>query len=238
MLTRAHGAGLKVHAWVNVNLVSDASPPTARTHLVYTHPEWLMVPRPLAADLARMNPRHPEYLKRLSDYARAHSDRVEGIFLSPLRPGAVDHTIKIIGDIASRYAVDGIHLDYIRFPNDEFDYSAQALQEFRSFIVSGLSGAERREYSDRARGRPLFYTEMFPQRWQEFRRARLTDLLTKIRSTVKTAPARHADHAVFRMPPTPRRAVPTVGHVARGRLLVRLRWPARPMPRFPAQVAT
>ena len=49
-----------------------------------------------------------------------------------------------------------------------------------------MSRAERRDYAKRARGRPLFYTEMFPQRWQEFRRARLTALVTKIRATVKT----------------------------------------------------
>jgi uncharacterized lipoprotein YddW (UPF0748 family) len=186
MLERAHRAGLKVHAWINVNLVSDAEPPSSRRHIVYAHPEWLMVPRPLAEELARMNPRNAGYLKRLSEYARSRDDRVEGIFLSPIHKGAVDHTIRVVGDVVSRYDVDGIHLDYIRFPNDEFDYSAEVLDEFRSEITSRLTGDERREYASRARGRPLFYTEMFPQRWQEFRRSRLTLLLTKIRSTVKS----------------------------------------------------
>ena len=110
---------------------------------------------------------------------------MEGIFLSPIHKGAADHVIKVIGDIVSRYDVDGIHLDYIRFPNDEFDYSAETLDAFRADVTSRSSGAERREYASRARGRPLFYTEMFPQGWQEFRRARLTALLTRIRSTVK-----------------------------------------------------
>ncbi|HET9468926.1 MAG TPA: family 10 glycosylhydrolase [Vicinamibacterales bacterium] len=185
MLERAHRANLKVHAWVNVNLISDAEPPAARKHIVYQHPEWLMVPRPLAEDLARMNPRNSQYLRRLSEYAKARSDRVEGIFLSPVHKGAVDHATRVIGDIVSRYDVDGIHLDYIRFPNDEFDYSADALDEFRADVTTRMTGSERREYASRARGRPLFYTEMFPQRWQEFRRARVTTLLTRIRSTVK-----------------------------------------------------
>ena len=185
MLERAHRAGLKVHAWVNVNLVSDAEPPAALKHIVHVHPEWLMVPRPLAEDLRRMNPKDPRYVQRLSAYARARSDRVEGIFVSPIHTGAVDHAAKVIGDIVSRYAVDGIHLDYIRFPNDEFDYSAKSLDEFRSEITSRISGPERRDYAARARGRPLFYTEMFPQRWQEFRRARLTALVARIRSIVK-----------------------------------------------------
>jgi uncharacterized lipoprotein YddW (UPF0748 family) len=91
----------------------------------------------------------------------------------------------VIGDIAARYPVDGIHLDYIRFPNDEFDYSEATLKEFRSEIEDAVSRAERRELASRAEGRPLFYTEMFPQRWQQFRRARLTALLERIRATVK-----------------------------------------------------
>ena len=190
MLATAHGAGLKVHAWVNVNLVSDAQPPALRRHIVFTHPEWLMVPRPLAPDLARMNPKSPAYLRRLSEYAKARSDRIEGIFLSPVHKGAVDYTVRVIGDIVSRYDVDGIHLDYIRFPNDEFDYSTEALDEFRASVTSNISGAERRQYASKAHGRPLFYTEMFPQQWQEFRRERLTALLTRIRSVVKARRSR------------------------------------------------
>jgi len=190
VLERAHRAGLKVHAWVNVNLVSDAQPPSARKHIVHTHPEWLMVPRPLAADLSKMKPRDPAYVRRLSEYAKARSDRVEGIFLSPVHAGAVDHTVRVIGDIVSRYDVDGIHLDYIRFPNDEFDYSSGVLDAFRTHVTAALSGAERREYAGRAKGRPLFYTEMFPQRFQEFRRARLTELLRRIRAAVKSRRSR------------------------------------------------
>jgi uncharacterized lipoprotein YddW (UPF0748 family) len=186
MVTTAHRAGLKVHAWINVNLVSDARSPASRRHIVHTHPEWLMVPRPLAAELSKMNPKRPEYLRRLSAYARAHSDRVEGIFASPIHKEFVEHILRVIGDIVSRYEVDGVHLDYIRFPNDEFDYSAETLNAFRSSVSATLSSTERREYAARARGRPFFYTDMFPQRWQEFRRDRLTDLLTRIRSTVKS----------------------------------------------------
>src|SRR5262245_25826414 len=41
VLTAAHTAGLRVHAWVNVNLVSSAVElPAAREHLIYRHPSW------------------------------------------------------------------------------------------------------------------------------------------------------------------------------------------------------
>src|SRR5712691_60719 len=75
VVAQGHRAGLRVHAWVNVNLISDADPPTARNHVVYEHPEWLMVPREIAVEMTGLDRRSPEYLGRLSRYARAHSDQ-------------------------------------------------------------------------------------------------------------------------------------------------------------------
>jgi uncharacterized lipoprotein YddW (UPF0748 family) len=185
VIAAAHRAGLRVHAWVNVNLVADADLPTAERHVVYLHPEWLMAPRELAADVSGIDPRSPGYLTSLARYARAHSDAIEGLYLSPIQPAAVDYTVRVISDIAERYAVDGIHLDYIRFPNEEFDYSAGALAEFRADVMTRTSAAERREYEGRAAGRPLFYTQMFPQRWQEFRRDKVTALVVRLRAAIK-----------------------------------------------------
>jgi len=198
VLAEAHQAGLRVHAWVNANLVSDAEPSLLPEHLVYTHPEWLMVPRDLAADLWTVNPRSDEYLAALSRYARAHSDRIEGLYASPLQPASAQHTLKVIADIADRYAVDGIHLDYIRFPGSDYDYSPAAIAQFRRYVQPRLSDAERRHYDARAKTEPLFYTQMLPQRWQEFRQERLTDLVTRVRSAVKVRrPAAIVSAAVF-----------------------------------------
>jgi uncharacterized lipoprotein YddW (UPF0748 family) len=184
-VTAGHRAGLRVHAWVNINLIADAELPSARTHVVYTHPEWLMVPRDLANDAARIDPHSPDYAGMLSRYARANSERIEGLYLSAIQPAAADYTVSVIADIAGRYAVDGIHIDYARFPNEEFDYSPGALAQFRAEVQPALTSAERRNYAERSDGRPAFYTEMFPQRWQEFRRARITALVTQLRSAVK-----------------------------------------------------
>jgi uncharacterized lipoprotein YddW (UPF0748 family) len=186
VLSEAHSAGLHVHAWMNVNLVSEGDPPSSLPdHVVYKHPEWLMVPRELAVDLWRVDPRSREYLAALSLYAKAHSDRIEGLYASPLQPAATEYTLSVIADVAARYPVDGIHLDYIRFPNAEFDYSPEAIAQFRRFLRSYLSDAERRQYDARAKREPLFYTQMFPQRWVEFRQQRLTDLVTRVRAAVK-----------------------------------------------------
>jgi uncharacterized lipoprotein YddW (UPF0748 family) len=180
VLTDAHAAGLRVHAWMNANLVSEAEPSALPAHIVQAHPEWLMVPKEIAADLWDVDPGSREYLAELSRYTRAHSDRIEGLYASPLHPDAADHAVKVIADVAARYPVDGIHLDYIRFPSAEFDYSREAIAQFRRYLQPYLTDSERRQHDARAKREPLFYTQMFPQRWVEFRQERLTELVTRI----------------------------------------------------------
>lgn len=182
----AHASGIKVHAWVAVNLVSSSvSLPASRDHVVYRAPEWLMVPRDLAAEMKKIDLRSPAYLGRLARWTRAQSARVEGLYTSPLHPSAQDHTAAVIGEIAAKYAVDGIHLDYVRFPNDDFDYSPTAMEAFKKAIQADLTDAERREATAREALDPAAYPNLFPERWNDFRRSRLTALVIKIRSAVK-----------------------------------------------------
>ena len=132
LLARAKPAGLSVHAWIAVNLVSSAAElPASRQHLIYRHPEWLMVPRELAAEMTAIDPRSPEYLGRLARWTRARLTEVEGLYTSPLHPAAAAHVASVAAEIVSNYAVDGVHLDYARFPNEDFDYSRSALQQFK-----------------------------------------------------------------------------------------------------------
>jgi uncharacterized lipoprotein YddW (UPF0748 family) len=186
-IARAHEAGLKVHAWIDVNLVAGAADlPAAREHVVYRHPEWLMVPRALAEELATVDPHSPGYLGRLSRYARSQSAEVEGLYLSPVSADSVAYTSSVVRDIAQRYAIDGVHLDYIRYPTSDFDYSRDTLAAFRGSLVADLGLADRRRYDARVTaGEPLVYTLAFPERWRTFRAARLTALLTAVRSNIK-----------------------------------------------------
>ena len=90
-IQRARPAGLRVHAWIAVNLVSSAVElPTSRQHVINRHPEWLMVPRELADDLARVDVRSADYVSRLARWTRGRSSDVEGCtprrFILPPRP--------------------------------------------------------------------------------------------------------------------------------------------------------
>ena len=188
VIADAHAAGLHVHAWVAVNLVSSSvSLPASRDHVIYRAPEWLMVPRELAAEMKKIDLRSPAYIGRLARWTRAHSSIVEGLYTSPLHPAAQDHTAAVIGEIAKKYPVDGIHLDYVRFPNEDFDYSASAMEQFKAAVAPSLSEGERRDAIAREALDPAAYPNLFPERWSDFRRSRLTSLVTKIRTAVKTA---------------------------------------------------
>ncbi len=185
-LKLAHAQGIRVHAWFDIGLVSSAVQlPASRAHVVYRHPEWLMVPRELARDMSLLDARSQLYLDKLTRWTRAQSGEVEGLYVSPIPEESADATVAIVADVAARYPVDGVHLDYVRYPSDEFDYSLATLQAFRADILRGLDPAARR-LRERETGSELAaWPEAYPDRWREFRRERLTRLVTRIRDAVK-----------------------------------------------------
>lgn len=185
-IARAHAKGLKVHAWFNVNLVASAAAlPAARDHIVNREPGWLMVPRPLAATLLTMDARTPAYLTQLARWSRAESDTVEGVYLSPVPDASQDYTVSVVRDLLSRYPVDGLHLDYIRYPTADFDYSRAALDAFRAQTLPLVTAEERARLDGARASDPLIWTRTFPDGWEAFRRGRLTTLVERIRGAAR-----------------------------------------------------
>lgn len=186
VLKAGHAAGLRVHAWVNVNLISSATDlPAAREHVVYRHAGWLMVPRDIAQGLAKLEPESPAYVGKLARWTRAQPGDVEGLYTSPIIPGAAAYTESIVRDLVRRYAVDGIHFDYARYPSDRFDYSRPAIREFRAAVQGSLSPAARRALDADAADDVFAYPDRFPDEWRTFRIARMTALMARLHATVK-----------------------------------------------------
>lgn len=187
-LKLAHEQGLRVHAWFNVDLVSSATLlPRSRAHIVARHPEWLMVPRAAANKLAAVPSDLPAYVGEIARWTRAQSSQVEGLYLSPITAGSREYTTSVAADLASQYAIDGIHLDYIRYPNDQFDHSAASLAAFRAETAAFLPAAERQRLDRLAATSATAWADALPDEWARFRRNRLTSLLTSIRSAVRAA---------------------------------------------------
>ena len=159
----ARAAGLEVHAWVNCCLVwSSEKRPRAATHVLNAHPEWI----------ARMQDGRP--MTALSARARERL-MVEGVFLSPAHPGVRTHIAKVVKEIASRYAVDGIHLDYIRQPS----------------VAIGFDPTSRARFAIGHGADPLFFHKLPPAErasmdsaWAAFQQEQVTSIVREVRDSL------------------------------------------------------
>ena len=186
VIHEAHERGLGVHAWVNTYLVGGLGPlPDDPAHLIRARPDLLAVPRELARELYGMEPWSPEFTEALLRFAQRNSNRIEGIYAAPSHPDVKEHIHAVWMDLAEYYDLDGIHFDYVRYANPEFDYSAGALHRFRSWVTPRVPEAARADLDRAFRSDPLAYVDALPGPWAEFRRAQVTDLVERIYDGVK-----------------------------------------------------
>jgi uncharacterized lipoprotein YddW (UPF0748 family) len=185
-IKEAHAAGLKVHAWINTFLVADAETlPKSREHAMYKHPEWLAVPRGIAHELYRGDPKSSTYSDTLISYAQNNKEELEGIFFSPAHPGVKEQIYNLWIDITERYDVDGLHFDYIRYPNRQFDYSRTSLERFRAELEKTISADERKRLAEALANNPLAAVELYEDRYAQFQRDQVTDLVERVYQGVK-----------------------------------------------------
>jgi uncharacterized lipoprotein YddW (UPF0748 family) len=185
-IAEAHRFGIKVHAWINIYLVANIeSLPRSKEHLIYKHPEWVMAPRGVAAELYEVKPDSPEYLNRIIEHTRGNRDELEGLFVSPAHPGVKENLFNIWMEIATRYEVDGLHFDYVRYPNPQYDYSRNSIDRFRVELERTLSDEERETLAGEFQNDPLVYATKFAPRYAQFQRNQVTELVERIYKGVK-----------------------------------------------------
>lgn len=140
----AHAEGIEVHAWLNVIKVwSGSSLPSDPNHVINQHPEWAMVDGSGRSSLDNIAPGGGT------------------AFFCPERAGFVAYLRDLCRELAVRYPdLDGVHLDYIRYPGVDTCYCDAHKAAFRA--------AHGR---DPTRGDPEFV------RWKE---DDITDLVSSI----------------------------------------------------------
>jgi uncharacterized lipoprotein YddW (UPF0748 family) len=169
VLEQARARGLAVHAWFNVLLTANFSQRLPPEHVVARHPDWVMQPQ-WAARRAYLAP--TSGLLWLARQARGSKD-VEGIYLSPSAPGVPEHLEAAVRELVRRYPVDGFHLDFIRYPSAEYDYSRVALDGFARRL--GVKTAE-----------PWTLPARNPAAWDEHRRSVLSDLAVRLSNAARS----------------------------------------------------
>jgi uncharacterized lipoprotein YddW (UPF0748 family) len=115
--------GIEVHAWINVfpawqvNESGEPPPTTIPLHVMRVHPAWL------AQDI---NGQKMPLVKADAKHNYA--------FLSPTHPAAQEHIQTVVEDLVKRYELDGLHLDYVRFPDSSYSYDYKS----RSLYLNAL----------------------------------------------------------------------------------------------------
>ena len=118
VIRKAHERGIAVHAWMNMYLTWTApEPPRSPLHPVNRHPSWFMVSR------SGVN----TGTCPLRDFA---GETVEGRYLSPGSESVRVHLLRIATAIVTNYDVDGLHLDYVRYPGRDYDFHPYIRRKF------------------------------------------------------------------------------------------------------------
>jgi uncharacterized lipoprotein YddW (UPF0748 family) len=170
-LAEAHRRNIKVSAWINVFYSWGFAPLTADLrHPINSHPEWYMLNR---------NGRS------ILDYSSEElKERImEGYYLAPAHPGVRRYLVEIVEELARKYDFDGIHFDYIRYPNRQFTGDIYLRTNFeRKYFIdpAGLNQAESlsSRYSE-------WGYEDLTQKWQRSIPDDLSDLVAMLYRRIK-----------------------------------------------------
>ncbi len=163
----AHERGIRVHAWMNVYLVRSGDLPLDPGHVAVEHPEWIAVDRTGTSMLA-MSAR------------RLKNSWTEGAYLEPGNGEVVRRFLAVVEELVARYPVDGIHLDYVRYPAMDVGYSQAMRDGFRRHYgidpreLQANEGGLRRERGDAG------YAELVRD-WRAWKAAQVTALVADVR---------------------------------------------------------
>lgn len=153
LIDKAHAAGIEVHAWLNAVIMwAPDTPPRNPTHVFLAH-------GPAAPEADRW------VTRRYDGEVRAGTL----YFFDPGHPDAAEYIVNMALSIIRNYDVDGLNLDYIRYPDFNpaeyvpgWGYSAVALRRFRALT-----------------GRTDLPTPT-DQEWMDWRREQVTNIVRKI----------------------------------------------------------
>ncbi len=116
----AHRLGLELHVWINTFTIwSGKKPPieSSPRSAYLAHPEWLV------CDInGRPMPLNDHY-----------------VYISPGVPEARKYVIDVALDIVNKYDIDGVHFDYVRYPEDspKLGYSHDSISVARFNSAEG-----------------------------------------------------------------------------------------------------
>lgn len=160
LIRLAKPAGLQVHAWMNAYLVwshRDRAPKDVN-HVFNARPDWLL--------------RDANGVVHGTETPSTKARHYEGgFYLNPAHPLVQQHLHAVCMEVVDNYAIDGLHLDYVRYPARTgreavgVDYSPTTLSRFKA-----LTGLEPREHT---------------AEWDQWRADQITALIRNVHKSVR-----------------------------------------------------
>lgn len=158
--------GVRIHAWTNVHFVwssKERALPLSLQHLVNAHPDWLL---------------RPDGVKYLDPVGGSDW---EGIYIDPAERRAQIHTLAVFADIAERYAVEGVHYDYVRYPQAQYASSPDDHRHVTRLVTEAAARLRAKRpgivISAAVFPDPAVARDRVLQRWPDWARDGLVDLL-------------------------------------------------------------
>ncbi len=138
LLTEAHAHGIAVQAWLSVLNVTPTNTDRLRANYIYQyHQDWIMTD---------------------SRGRRMNGSNYMGNFIDPGILDVRNYLLNVMLDIVANYpTLDGVHLDYIRYPAEQYGHSGESVRRFREAHQS--SGIK----------------------WNDWRKAQVTELVREFR---------------------------------------------------------
>ncbi len=140
----AHENNIECHAWINVYPGwSGVEPPPPANQLYNTRRDWFMV----------------------DEYGNQQQLNTHYVWLSPTHPQVKEYLLQICREIYTNYDIDGLHLDYVRFPGTAYSYDPVSVRLFN--LKTGANPADR------------------PFTWNQWRRDAVNNFIADLYSAMK-----------------------------------------------------
>ncbi|MBN2687133.1 MAG: family 10 glycosylhydrolase, partial [Deltaproteobacteria bacterium] len=130
LIDEAGERGLEVHAWFNPYRAKTGSAGTSPSHVFNTHPEWVLsVGSSSAPAFSKARDLSEKQALPASEATLSTT-----YILDPGMQAVREYILSVVADVASRYDIDGVHLDDYFYP------------------YSGMSGEDAATFASESRG--------------------------------------------------------------------------------------
>ncbi|GAA1735300.1 hypothetical protein GCM10009809_33070 [Isoptericola hypogeus] len=173
-LDEAHVRGIEVHPWIHTFFVGSEGATGGPGPILDVHPEWAAVER---EDVGAEGP-------------MPSSQEVGYYFVDPAIPEARAYVAAVLEELVTGYGVDGLHLDYIRYPvSQPWETAGYSYSDFSREAFEAEAGLD-----------PYTLTPSDPQweTWTAWRERNVTSFVAEIRAMQReVAPDVPLSAAVF-----------------------------------------